>query len=212
VKSQASASEPVSTQPVLKPVLPSGIIDYHLPNNLTLQNAAKAANLTLTSDAKISSIEYHPRLLAQAEVRYLERKYNLQTLQRKTVLVEDESGRMIRWEDHLVNPVDASLLEHSSLPDTGYQQLPVWMVDPKTLKIHQSDFEDWIYRTDNLTIRACEGLKLYAGPEVSEEEFNAQIKAAIKTELDLEIEKVQSSYEKKITALEQKLDKEERDV
>ncbi len=212
VKSQASASEQISTQPVLKPVLPSGIIDYHLPNNLTLQNAAKAANLTFTSDAKISAIEYHPRLFAQAEVRYVDRKYNLQTLQKKTVLVDDQTGRMIRWEDHLINPIDARLLEHASLPDTGYQQLPVWMVDPKTLKIQQSDFEDWIYRTDNLTIRACEGLKIYAGPEVSEEEFNAQIKASIKTELDMEIEKVKTSFEKKITALEQKLDKEERDV
>lgn len=212
VKSQTSASERVSTQPVMKPVLPSGIIDYHLPNNLTLQNAAKAANLNITSDAKISAIEYYPRLLAQAEVRYLERKYNVQTLQKKTALIEDESGRMIRWEDHLIKPVDSSLLEHAALPETGYQQLPVWMVDPKTLKILQSDFEDWIYRTDNLTIRACEGLKLYAGPEVSDEEFNAQIKATINTELSLEIEKVKSSYEKKITALEQKLDKEERDV
>jgi hypothetical protein len=103
-------------------------------------------------------------------------------------------------------------LEHSALPETNYQQLPVWMVDPKTLKILQSDFEDWIYRTDNLTIRSCESLKLYAGPEVSEAEFKAQIQEAIKTELDLEVEKVKATYEKKITALEQKLDKEERDV
>lgn len=212
VKSQSSAAEPTITEPVLKPVLPSGIIDYHLPNNLTLQNAAKKAKLDLTSGAKITAIEYHPRLLAQAEVRYLERKYNIQTMQKKSVLVEDETGRMIRWDDHLINPVAQNLLEHSALPETNYQQLPVWMVDPKTLKILQSDFEDWIYRTDNLTIRSCESLKLYAGPEVSEAEFKAQIQEAIKTELDLEVEKVKATYEKKITALEQKLDKEERDV
>lgn len=212
VKSQSSAAEPTITEPVLKPVLPSGIIDYHLPNNLTLQNAAKKAKLDLTSGAKITAIEYHPRLLAQAEVRYLERKYNIQTMQKKSVLVEDETGRMIRWDDHLINPVAQNLLEHSALPETNYQQLPVWMVDPKTLKILQSDFEDWIYRTDNLTIRSCESLKLYAGPEVSEAEFKAQIQEAIKTELGLEVEKVKATYEKKITALEQKLDKEERDV
>lgn len=212
VKSQSSAAEPTITEPVLKPVLPSGIIDYHLPNNLTLQNAAKKAKLDLTSGAKITAIEYHPRLLAQAEVRYLERKYNIQTMQKKSVLVEDETGRMIRWDDHLINPIAQNLLEHSALPETNYQQLPVWMVDPKTLKILQSDFEDWIYRTDNLTIRSCESLKLYAGPEVSEAEFKAQIQEAIKTELGLEVEKVKATYEKKITALEQKLDKEERDV
>ncbi|MDX9851458.1 MAG: DUF87 domain-containing protein [Anaerolineaceae bacterium] len=212
VKSQSSAAEPVITQSVLKPVLPSGIIDYHLPNNLTLQNAAQKANVPLMSGSKMVAIEYHPRLLAQAEIRYLDRKYNVQTMQKKSVLVNDETGRMIRWEDHLVEPIDQDQIERFSLPETGYQQLPVWLADPKTIKILEADFLDWVYRTDNMTIRASQSLKIFAGPEVSEQEFKNQIDQAIKDQLDLEIEKVKSSYEKKITALEQKLEKEERDV
>ncbi len=212
VKSQSAASEAVTTQSVLRPVLPSGIIEYHLPNNLTLQNAAQKANISLSSGSKMVAIEYHPRLLAQAEIRYLERKYNVQTMQKKCVLVEDETGRMIRWEDHSTGAIDQDVIERFSLPETGYQQIPVWMADPKTIKILESDFLDWVYRTDNLTIRASQGLKIYAGTEVSEQEFKAQINQAIKDQMELEIEKVKSTYEKKITALEQKLKKEERDV
>lgn len=212
VKSQTVASESLTTQSVLKPVLPSGIIDYHLPNNLTLQNAAQKANISLANGSKVVAIEYHPRLLAQAEIRYLDRKYNIQSMQKKSVLVEDETGRMIRWEDHISGAVDQDKIERFSLPETGYQQMPVWMADPKTIKILESDFLDWVYRTDNLTIRASQGLKIFAGPEVSEQEFKSQINQAIKDQKDLEIDKVKSTYEKKITALEQKLEKEKRDV
>jgi len=212
LKSQSSASEPTITQSVLKPVIPSGIMEYHLPNNLTLQNAAKNDNVNLSGTSKITAIEYHPRLLAQAEVRYLDRKYNIQTMQKKTTLIEDETGRMVRWDDHLINPIESNLLEHGALPETGYQELPVWMVDPKTLKILQSDFEDWIYRTDHLTIKANQSLKLYAGPDVSEQAFDAEVKEAIKEQMNLEIEKIKATYEKKIAALEQKLEKEKRDV
>jgi hypothetical protein len=212
LKSPTAASETSTTQPVLRPVIPSGILEYHLPNNLTLQNASQKANVTLTGSSKITAIEYHPRLLGQAEIRYLDRKYNVQTLQRKTVLVNDDTGRIIRWEDHITEPIDQDLIERMALPQTGYQQLPVWMVDPRTLKILQSDFVDWIYRIENLTIRACQSLKIFAGPEVSDQEFKAQINQAIKDQLALEKVKIEANYDKKITVLEQKLEKEKRDV
>ena len=212
LKQPKTADEPVTTQPVIKSVLPSGLLEYHLPNNLTLQNASQKSNVALTSGSKMVAIEYHPRLLAQAEVRYLDRKYNVQTMQKKSVLVDDETGRMVRWEEHTINPVDQDSIERLALPETGYQQLPVWMSDPKTIKILESDFLDWVYRTDNLKIRASQSLKIFAGPEISEQEFKNQINEAIKEQRDIEIEKVKMSYEKKITALEQKLEKEERDV
>lgn len=212
IKSQTPASERTITQPISKPVLPSGIIEFHLPNNLTLQNAARKANINLSSTSKITAIEYNPRLLAQAETRYLDRRYNVQTVQKKTVLVDDDSGRILRWEDHLTNPIDQNMIERVALPETGYQEIPVWMIDPKTLKIHQTDFVDWIYRTDTLTVHACQSLKLFAGPEVAAQEFQAQINQVVKEQLDAEIDKVSTSYDRKITTLEQRLEKEKRDV
>lgn len=212
VKTTSSAAEPVVTQSVLKPVLPSGIVDYHLPNNLTLQNAAQQANVSLQSGSKMVAIEYLPRLLAQAEIRYLERKYNVQTMQKKSVLVEDETGRMIRWDDHLTKSIDQNQIERFSLPETGYQQLPVWMADPRTIKLLESDFLDWVYRNDTLAIRACPSLKIFASAEVSDQEFKTQVDRAIKDQLDLEIEKTKTTFEKKITVLEQKLEKEEREA
>jgi hypothetical protein len=212
VKSATSAAETVITQSVMKPVLPSGIVDYHLPNNLTLQNAAQKANVSLSSGSKMVAIEYQPRLIAQAEIRYLDRKYDVQTMQKKSVLVEDETGRMIRWDDHLTKPIDQNEIVQFSLPETSYQQLPVWMADPKTIKLLESDFLDWVYRTDTLTIRTCPSLKIFANAEVSDQEFKTQIDQAIKDQLNLEIEKTKTTFDKKITALEQKLEKEKREA
>lgn len=207
-----AAAEPISTQQVTRPVLPSGINDYHLPNNLTLQNAANRENLSLTSGAKMVAIEYFPRLLAQAEVRYLDRRYNIQSLQKKTALVNDNTGRLIRWEDHTISPIEQNMIERLGLPETGYQQVPVWLMDPKTLKILETDFLDWVYRTENLKIRTSASLKIFAGPEVSDQEFAAQIDRAIQEQKKIEVEKIQAAYEKKITAMEQKLAKEKREA
>lgn len=206
----ASTSQAVSNN--LKPVLPGGILEFFLPNNLTLQSASQKEGISLTGDIKMLGMEYHPGLLAQAEVRYLDRKYNLQTLQKRSAFVEDESGRMIRWDDYITEAVDLDRFERNAMPGFGYRQLPGWLTDARAIKSLEADFLDWVYRTDLLVVRASESLKIYAGPEVSEADFKAQIQQSIQDQKKLEIEKVKSTYEKKITALEQKLEKEKRDV
>ena len=43
-----------------KPIVPSGVDEFYLPNNLTLENAARDQQIQLGPDAKVERIEYHP--------------------------------------------------------------------------------------------------------------------------------------------------------
>jgi hypothetical protein len=207
--SQISSATEASSK---RPVLPSGIDEFFLPNSLTLENAARISQISLNSQAKLEKIVYHPTLLAQAEVRYLDRKYNLQTIQQKTALVEVESPRMIRWEDFLARSVLDSELASGPIPQVDFQTAPAWVSDLKNLKSLQADFLEWVYRNASVQVRANETLKLFVGPEISSAEFRKQCSDTVREKLNAEMVKLKTLYEKKLDALEDKLEKEKRDV
>ncbi len=196
---------------IKRPIIPSGVNEYYLPINLNLENAAENQEIRLNSNASIEWVEYHPSLLAQAEVQFLQRKYNLQMAVKKTVLVEDESGRMIRWEDYMSKPIEQQFLGQIALPQTSYRELPVWLSDARNFMDLQADFIEWIYRS-SIQIRANEALKVYAGPETSNAEFQKMCSDEARDLLDTELDKAKALYEKKLDAFSDKLEKEKQDV
>ncbi|HOD43918.1 MAG TPA: DUF87 domain-containing protein, partial [Anaerolineaceae bacterium] len=60
-----------------KPSVPAGVSEIILPADLTVGQAVEAARVQLAGAAEPEGILYRPTLLAQAEIRYLARKYNL---------------------------------------------------------------------------------------------------------------------------------------
>ncbi|MHB8135999.1 MAG: ATP-binding protein [Anaerolineaceae bacterium] len=206
-----SATAAVSSA-IKKPILPSGVDEFYLPTNLTLENAARNQQIQLSTDAKVERIEYHPTLISQAEVRYLDRRYSLQMSIKKATIVEDETGRMIRWDDFISSPIENKDLGQSALPQTNFRDLPMWLSDTRNLKSLQTDFMDWIYRSASIKVQANQTLKIFAGPETSSTEFQKMCSDAANELMDAELEKVKAVYEKKMDVLEDKLEKEMRDV
>jgi len=204
-------SVPVSSA-IKKPILPSGVDEYYLPNSLTLENAARNQQIQLSPDAKVERIEYHPTLISQAEVRYLDRRYSLQMSIKKAAIVEDETGRMIRWDDFISSPIENKDLGQSALPQSSYRDLPMWLSDTRNFKSLQTDFMDWIYRSASIKVQANQTLKIFAGPEISSTEFQKMCTDAANEMKIAELDKVKAIYEKKMDVLEDKLEKEMRDV
>ena len=84
--------------------------------------------------------------------------------------------------------------------------------DAKVLGSLKKDFADWIYRGLEVEVKANETLKIYGGPNVSEQEFAKLCTEAAKEKSDAESEKVAAQYERKIDSLEAKLEREEREL
>lgn len=209
--SSTNTAQVVTSQVNKHPMIPTGVEEYYLPLSLNLQSAAENQKIQLSSDASIEVVEYHPTLLAQAEINFLERKYDLQMSIQRTVLIDDEDGRMIHWEDYQIEPINKQNLGQTALPQSTYKDLPAWMLDNRNLKALQTDFIDWNYRT-SISIRANPALKIYASPQVSSVEFKQQCSNAARDLLNAELDKLKSLYEKKLDAMEDKLEKEKRDV
>nr|MBC8504391.1 hypothetical protein [Chloroflexota bacterium] len=156
---------------------------------------------------------YHPVLLAQAEIRILQRKYNLDFETQRTALITDPDRRgTARWEEWLRSAIDARTLDREPAPQTRYATLEAPLSDGKTLRTLKTDFVDWIYRKMEVNVRANEALGVFAGPERSQADFRRMCAEAAREKRDAEIAKVEASYDKKLDTIEDRLKREEREL
>jgi DNA repair exonuclease SbcCD ATPase subunit len=84
--------------------------------------------------------------------------------------------------------------------------------DAKILSAMQKDFLDWAYRSAQVTVRANEKLKVYAGPEVSQADFRTRCSEAARQGREDELQALDKSYDTKLERLEQKISQEEREL
>jgi hypothetical protein len=196
-----------------RPTIPAGVAEYFLPNNLTFTQAFKAAGRSYPDSAYSQGLIYRPVLLGQAHIRFLNRKYNLDSELEMTVLVSDPDRRgVVRWEEYDAPPVDPQNLDRNPDPQAQFATLEAPFSDGKILSSLEKDFQDWAYRTAQVMVRANETLKLYAGPEVSGAEFRTQSAEAARGERDIEAKKTAEGFDKKINALKEKMAREEREL
>jgi hypothetical protein len=196
-----------------RPAVPSGVAEYFLPNNLTFTQAMKAMGSDYPGEAVSQGLIYRPVLLAQAQVRFLQRKYNLDYELRRTALVEEVDRRgVVRWEDFTAERVDEQGLDEKADPRARFSSLEAPLAEAKTMGALEKDFADWIYHEINVRVRANENLKIYVGPEVSQSEFRQMCSENARKERDAEIEKVSDSFDKKIKGIEEKISREQREL
>ncbi|HSF81423.1 MAG TPA: DUF87 domain-containing protein [Anaerolineales bacterium] len=196
-----------------RPAVPSGVAEYFLPNNLTLTQAFKVAGRTYPQGAASLGLLYRPALLAQADIRFLNRKYNLDYEVRRAALVGEPDRRgVVRWEDYLVAEIDPASLDRSADPRARFATLEAPLSDAKVINSLQSDFQDWAYRKTEVSVRANEALKVYAGPEVARADFLKMCAEATHQGMQAEVEKVESSFDQKLKRLEERLGREEREL
>ncbi len=208
-----TASQASTSLTTTRPAVPAGIAEYFLPNNLTFTQAFKTAGREYPQEAMSQGIVYRPVVLAQASIRYLNRKYNLDTESFKTAVVEDPDRRgMVRWDDYTATKIDNRALDDKPDPQARFAALETPFSESKTLAAMEKDFVDWAFRTAEVTVRTNEALKLYAGPQVSAAEFRSQCAEAARAARDAEAKKATTSFETKLRTLKDKLAREEREL
>jgi hypothetical protein len=186
-----------------RPAAPEGIAEYFLPQNLTLEAACRKAGRSAPAQAKLV---YHPALLAQAKIRYLERKYKIDRDDARTALVlaPDKRG-VIRWQDFLAARISENDLPKAPVADAEFQTLDDPLNEGKTIRALEKDFLDWSFHESALKIRVNEALGVAAGPETSDAEF-----ARLCAEAAGKPTGAAAALDKKLDALREKLSREQR--
>jgi hypothetical protein len=196
-----------------RPTVPRDIDEFFLPNNLSLSEAARITNRALPASIQKSGMLYRPILLAQASIAFTNRKYNLKYNTKLTAFVEDPDRRgMVRWDDFLVHPIEPRSVEGEPVPDARFSDLEEPLNDSRIMRTHEKDFVDWCYQTVEVNVKANEKLKVYAGPEISESDFEKMCAAAIEKELKEDIEIFLKKHKGQIERIEEKLKREKREL
>ncbi|HEY1407943.1 MAG TPA: DUF87 domain-containing protein [Promineifilum sp.] len=209
----AASSEPAPEGTLTRPPVPSGVGEYFLPANLSLEEAADTHHFSLEAGAAESGLLYRPALLAQAEVRLANSKYDLDTMTTWTALIpEPAPSAVIRWKDNPNPPVDDRALDRSPIRDARFAPLSGLLADARQLRSLEADFVDYITRDGGVTIRANEKLKVYAGPEVDVAEFEKMCRDAADDQLQEELDAVRDRFGARLKSLDTKLKKEEREL
>jgi hypothetical protein len=210
---QDTPQPPAAAGSTTRPALPAGVREYFLPNNLTFTQAFKASGQPYPEEAYSQGLLYRPVLLAQAQIRFLNRKYNLDAEIRRTAIVPTPDRRgVVRWENYTSSPIEPRVLDEAPDPQARFAPLEAPFSEAKILSALQKDFMDWVYRSGQATVRSNQALKLFAGPEVSPAEFRTLCAEAARAGRDTEAQKVEAAYDKKLAALEDKLAREEREL
>jgi hypothetical protein len=207
--------EPVAELPgsITRPAIPGRVAEYFLPNSLTLAETLRQNGRSMPIGARAAGLIYRPILLAQADVRYLNRKYDLDYQIKKACLVLEPDRRgVVRWENHAVEPLEQRELDREPVSGARFGAIDAPLSDTRAWSGMQSDFVDWIYRGAEVKVKVNETLKIYGGPDLSIAEFKRLCAKAAEARLDVEIDRIEASYEKKIDRVEDKLTKEEREL
>jgi hypothetical protein len=209
------AKEPLKelTGSETQPSVPASVAVYFLPNNLSFTEAFAAAGLPVPEQARAMGLIYRPALFAQARVRYLNRKYNLDHQQDYAALTMEPDRRgMIRWEDILSGSVDPDALVEDPDPRARYLSIEAPLSETKTMSAMKKDFADWVYHNSTVIVRANEDLDVYCGPEVSQAEFRKLCAAAAREGRDAETQKVEDKFDNKMDSVLSKMKREQREL
>jgi hypothetical protein len=199
-----------------QPALPSSIEQYFLPHQMSSQQALmewQQRTGFATQGAVQPVLAYRPMLLAQAAVRFQDRKTGVFTARYFSYRIPDlDRAGLIHWEQYLAEPVDTRNVTNQPPVNAVFGELTTGLSDPKRIAALKRELQDALYNTARLTISFNPTLKLYGDPSVDASEFYAQNAQAAREQRDAEVDKVTAQFEKLIDKLEERRDRKAREL
>lgn len=212
-ESPAAPDDDAQPGTTTRPAVPASVSEYFMPNNRTLAQALQVEGRVLAEGTPPAAYLYRPALVAQARIRFLARKYGIETEQVRTALALNLDRRgVVRWDENQAEALDPQLIQLNGLSQARFDTLGAPLGDTRILAALQKDFLDWAYRTSQLRLRANESLAVYALPEVSTGAFRDQCSQAARAGRDDEIDKINASFDTKEAGFREKLSREQREM
>jgi hypothetical protein len=194
-----------------RPTVPARINEFFLPHNLTVSEAIRQAGRSMPAEVKDRFLLYKPVLFGQTSIRFLDRRYNVDSeLMRTALVVAPDRRGIVRWENFQVPPLLHDQLDDGPDPQGRFAPLDAPLNDPRLIKEMERDFVDWAYQTSTLKIWSHETLKVYGSPEMQRQDFLEQTAAAARDARDTELERTSATFDRRLDTLRSRLEAAER--
>ncbi len=195
----------------VQPAIPGAIPVQYLPADRGLSDAMAEAQKIHPGGLGQPQTFYHPVIAGQVRVAYLDRSTNISHESVFAIRIDQLKRKgLVQWEEFLVDPVEMRTLSSSPMPNVSFESLDeLTALDSAYLKSLQTEFEDWLYRTQSMKLKVNETLGVVAGPDTSEDEFRKLCEAALEEKKEEALDAVKEKYQKKVKSLKDKLETEE---
>jgi hypothetical protein len=198
------------------PPFHSSIMQFFFPAIVTSQQALSAweqqSHVHATSFGG-STLAYRPVVVAQAIVRYQDKKSMLYTARTYAYQIPNlEKVGIIHWEDFATPPVDVRRLSGEPFGAAIYGEPTPGMTDTKRMNSVRTEMVDMLYNTGRLVLPYNQVLGVYASPDADPSVFPAQVQQLAREKRDAEIDQIAARYEKQLDALDEKMRREEREL
>ena len=170
------------------------------------------------ADVESMQLVYEPAVIGMGEVRFVDRKRNINQQSNKTLLaLVAEERHNIDWGsaeilalnlNDLVNEPEQVASEQGPF----FAPVPAAVNSAKELKSLEKELSDWLYYNIHLKIKVHQELGLFQNPDETERAFKIRLQQAARERRDEEVDKLAAKYESRISSLETKLHKEEREL
>ncbi|HLU11185.1 MAG TPA: DUF87 domain-containing protein [Oceanobacillus sp.] len=189
------------------PPLPASTAQYFLPNAITSQQAiANWERKTGFSATGFGGavMAYKPVLLAQATIRYQDRKTRLYVTRMQAYQVPNlERSGLVHWEEYATEPIDPRRVSGEPFNAGIFGDLPPGLTDAKRLSALRSELIDMLYTTARLKVPYNATLDIYADPDGDFSAFRAQVQQVARERRDAEVDALTRKAEAALDKLEQ---------
>lgn len=199
------------------PSLSATVTQYYLPANVPSQQALlywERQNNQRRGRILRQVLLYQPFLLAQCQVRFMDRKkqINLVEVFAYHVLDVSRSG-LVHWEEHVASTIDSRSVANQPFEDgAAFGELPPGLTDRKRVTSLEKEIIDYIYRTSGIVIPVNSDLGVFGFPGRPYQDFQSQVFATARQQRDAEIDKITQQYEKQFDKLDDQYRKEVREL
>lgn len=210
VSAPAPAARHAGDFSATRPPVPDGVSEFFHPQMISLNKALSAVGVTFAGPLEPLGVVFRAGIAAQAEVHYLSRRYNLNFTRRAAALVpapQDWQTARAAWEVFAHEPFDPRLLSPQPLTEGRYAPLPAEWATPRAFNALKNDFVDWIFRTGRVNIRANEAFKVYAPPDMPDQQFHRLLDDALRAGLESELAKIAAGFDQKLETLKRRIER-----
>lgn len=153
-----------------------------------------------------SAYYLQPYLVCSCDIHYINSTKNIDLETTETCKIYlDEEMKNINFDEK--EEIENSNFETKERPNSHYYELPTFIQSEKELKTIEKDFVDYIYRNSKLTLYKNDELKLTSKQNESLGDFKIRLQDRLNEKIDLEVEKLQTKFQKENDSIENKLSK-----
>jgi hypothetical protein len=191
----------------MPPKLPSGLFDYYIPTEITVEQAIRTweewSRQAAASVQTRKRLLYRASLLAQCNVRFEHRPSGVSEL-RVFSFVVPSLPRVphLNWYDYYTDPFDPHMLDPDPFAEPMYAEVPDTLTDATAFRMLKQDLVEFLYQNARIVLFYNPVLKVYSGLDTSYEDFQVQTQAIAREKRDEEVDNIASKYDKRLASLE----------